>query len=1090
MNTSRKNILLVEDEAVIAMVLLRQLRKEGYNVIHVYCGEEALDVVKTAQPSIDLILMDINLGDGLDGTETAQIILKDYDLPIVFLSSHTDPEVVAKTEKITSFGYVTKDSGITVLDASIKMAFKLHAANQTIKHTNESLMLAQAASRAGTWDWDIVKNTFNWSPEFLNLFGLPAHTVAGFEAWTKAVHPEDREIAGRRIRESIENKTELMNDYRIILPTGEIRWIRATGKTYYANDRPLRMLGLCMDITDRKRAENQIWITLESIQDGFLACDKDWRFIYLNTAAERILGIPRNEMIGKSFWEVFPLTLGTRLEQEYRKAAAGETTDFENFYVPWSRWFHNRCFPREGGGISVYFQDITERKNAEKRMLQQTTVLFGINKIFESALSTGTKEELGRICLREAKQITNSKLGIIAEIDEGKNLSFIALIGSSGESKNKEDKKILEACRFEEISDLILKEGKGFFINDINSDDKETAADSPQLRSILSVPLMLDSKVMGLISVCNCKGGYSNDELKSLEAIAPAVVEAFQRKHIEEERKRAEQALQESEERYRRLVQNTTAVILRIDPQGIIRFANERALEFFGYTEDELIGKQAVGTIVPEKESTGRSLSEMVDKILKNPDQFHSNVNENMCSNGQRVWLEWTNSGIYDKEGILFELLSVGIDITERRKAEEQVARTNQKINEILMSIQDDFYVLDCNWNFVFASRQFTSRIGKEPKDFVGKNIWEMFPKHLGSILEKNLREGMETREIRRFEISGKYTNAYYRMTVFPSAEGITVLGTDITEQRKIEEVLQESEERFRTIFERSTAGKMLVNIDGLIIETNQAFADMLGYTIAEMQKVDVLNITHPDDINITREAYRSVKTSERVSCRYEKRYIRKNGSFFWADVSFTLMRDANSLPRYFIISVIDISERKKAEEALQKALAEKEMLMRELQHRVKNSLSTAVSLIGLEQDNLSDKHMLAILSNTETRLRTMAMLYDELNQADSLASINMCNYIQTVVETLSKAYLTPAGPVKIEARIASIELEPKRAMPLGLIVNELVINAFKYAFPMGRAGVIKIELTESGNTAELRVTDNGMGFAPWVSLSTVPGLV
>jgi PAS domain S-box-containing protein len=134
-------------------------------------------------------------------------------------------------------------------------------------------------------------------------------------------------------------------------------------------------------------------------------------------------------------------------------------------------------------------------------------------------------------------------------------------------------------------------------------------------------------------------------------------------------------------------VQNTTAVILRLDPQGIIRFANERALQFFGYSAEELIGRHAVGTIVPEQESTGRDLAAMVDGIGENPDRYHSNANENMRKNGERVWMEWTNSGIYDTDGKLKEFLSVGIDATARKRADEALQSTLQRFYTVLSSM-------------------------------------------------------------------------------------------------------------------------------------------------------------------------------------------------------------------------------------------------------------------------------------------------------------------------------------------------------------------------------------------------------------------
>ena len=131
-------ILLVEDEALIALAEEQTLRSFGYKVVSAPSGEKALEAVRT-DPRISLILMDIDLGRGMDGTEAARLILKDFDLPIVFLSGHTEPEVVRKTEKITSYGYIVKGSNLTVLEASIKMAFKLFEANRKTKEANNKL---------------------------------------------------------------------------------------------------------------------------------------------------------------------------------------------------------------------------------------------------------------------------------------------------------------------------------------------------------------------------------------------------------------------------------------------------------------------------------------------------------------------------------------------------------------------------------------------------------------------------------------------------------------------------------------------------------------------------------------------------------------------------------------------------------------------------------------------------------------------------------------------------------------------------------------------------------------------------------------
>ncbi len=131
-NIAQRTILLVEDELILGMVTKQQLENEGYRVLIVKSGEKAIDMLRE-NDSIDLILMDIELGKGLDGTKAAEIILQSHDIPLVFLSSHTEKDIVEKTEKIINYGYVIKNSSFTVLEASIKTAFNLFDAYTIMK---------------------------------------------------------------------------------------------------------------------------------------------------------------------------------------------------------------------------------------------------------------------------------------------------------------------------------------------------------------------------------------------------------------------------------------------------------------------------------------------------------------------------------------------------------------------------------------------------------------------------------------------------------------------------------------------------------------------------------------------------------------------------------------------------------------------------------------------------------------------------------------------------------------------------------------------------------------------------------------------
>lgn len=232
---SQKNILLVEDEAITAITETRDLEKYGYRVHTASSGEEAFKKIDSGS-NIDLILMDIDLGRGMDGTEAAKIILKTYDIPLIFLSSHTDPAIVELTERITSYGYVVKQTGITVLDASIKMAFRLHEQKRRIETHEREAVVSNKELNATLEKLESINEELNETNEQLA------------ESQRELIKQEEK------FRLLVENLCE-----GVVIHAADTSII-------FSNRRASEILGLSVDEISGKKAPDPAWIFIR--EDG------------------------------------------------------------------------------------------------------------------------------------------------------------------------------------------------------------------------------------------------------------------------------------------------------------------------------------------------------------------------------------------------------------------------------------------------------------------------------------------------------------------------------------------------------------------------------------------------------------------------------------------------------------------------------------------------------------------------------------------------------------------------------------------------------------------------------------------------------
>lgn len=309
-----------------------------------------------------------------------------------------------------------------------------------------------------------------------------------------------------------------------------------------------------------------------------------------------------------------------------------------------------------------------------------------------------------------------------------------------------------------------------------------------------------------------------NDELRTINREL--------RQEIEEHRQ-TEKALRKSESKYRELVQNANSIILRMDPEGTVTFFNEFAQRFFGFTEDEILGKNVVGTIVPELDEVGKDLTAMILDIGSYPERYSNNVNENILRNGRSVWVSWTNKAIKDENEQIVEILCVGHDVTGRKRAVERIAESEKKYRTLFedsleaMSLTLEGKVVDVNpaWLKMHGYRSKEGVFGRDILDFIYSEGKQTLTKR------RNLWPKVGDRVVPSQDICKDGTvidvEVYSCGIQLEGKDAVLATVHDVTERKQVREALRRSEERYRLLLDNIDLGINLISRDYEILMTN-----------------------------------------------------------------------------------------------------------------------------------------------------------------------------------------------------------------------------------------------------------------------------
>ncbi len=561
------------------------------------------------------------------------------------------------------------------------------------------------------------------------------------------------------------------------------------------------------------------------------------------------------------------------------------------------------------------------------------------------------------------------------------------------------------------------------------------------------------------------------------------------------ERKRAEDELRESESRLQDIVYSMADMIYEVDENYSITYCSHQVQDILGYSVDEMIGASPLDFLDADNNDL---IKDMLLAVFQMREPFADLETWNVRKDGSRVCFQSSGVPIFDRDARFKGFRGVNKDITERKRAEEIIRRSEERYRTIFENTLVGIYRSSLAGRFIVVNAAFAKMTGYEsPEDLVDSvsDIGTQFYVHP----EERERTIAIVREwgyidielrIRRKNGGVIWIENYMRMSHDENGsivfEGVAI---DIDRKKRAEEELRRSEEKFNKAFYSNPIAMTITTFeDGRIVDVNREFERLTG-----MKRNDLINLSM-SDLNLWKEIEERRRLVRRVM---------DEGSVFNIEVDLrsaegdlrTYLWSAEQIlvdgRPHVLASAHDITERKRTEERLTASLREKETLLKEIHHRVKNNLQVIISLLSLQSRKTKVPEVIAGLEDSQNRIRAMALVHERLYQSGDLSRVDFGNYLKSMAHELFHTYSAAAHGIELRVEAEEIFIGIDLAIPCGLIVSELISNSLKHAFPENSdvSREVMLALRKSGNMIEIDVGDNGVGLPESVDLGSTPSL-